>query len=131
VSRRAVFVSVWVPYPFLWCALILLPPLEVAMTILFLIGMAAGAFAPFEQLFRQERTPRELRGRVFSTYLASLTLVIPPATLIAGLAVDVFGLRATIAAFAAGNLVLSILALAEGTRRLGGDERRLTPAEGG
>jgi MFS family permease len=117
-GRRGVFVAVWAPYPVLWLALVALPPLGLAMALLFTIGLVAGLFAPLEQLVRQERTPPDLRGRTFSTYLATLTLVVPPATLAAGFAAEAFGLTATLAAFAVGNALLSTFALARVLPRL-------------
>ena len=97
VARRTLFAAVWIAYPPLTAALVALPPVAVAAALLFLVGVSAGAHAPLEQSLRQERTPPELRGRVFASYMASLTLVVPPAMLAAGLAVEAVGLRGALA----------------------------------
>jgi MFS family permease len=88
-----------------------------AATILLLVGAVAGALGPIEQVVRQERTPPELRGRVFATFMASLTFVVPPATLAAGLLIDVAGLRATVAVLAVGNAALTAWVLVGRARR--------------
>ena len=108
---------VWAAYPPAWAALVLLPGLAAAAAILFLVGLVSGALGPLEQLVRQERTPAELHGRVFATFMASLTLVVPPATLAAGLLVDAAGLRATVAALAVANTALAAWVLAGRARK--------------
>jgi MFS family permease len=110
-SRRALFVGFWGAYPLVWLLLVLLPSRLLAALVLLLMGILAGALGPLEQVVRQERTPAELRGRVFSTFTASLTFVVPPAVLAAGLVVDAVGLRAAVALLAAGNVVLGIVAI--------------------
>ncbi len=117
VPRRPLFVLVWAAYPLLWAALVPLPALVAAAAILLLVGVVAGALGPLEQVVRQERTPPELRGRVFATFMASLTFVVPPATLAAGLLIDAAGLRATVAVLAVGNAALTAWVLAGRARR--------------
>ena len=117
VRRRALFVALWAVYPLLSAILVALPPLWLTALAMFLIGLVAGANGRLEQLVRQERTPAELRGRVFATFMASLTLVVPPATLAAGFVVEAAGLRAALVAFAAGNAVLAAFVLASRVRR--------------
>lgn len=112
VRRRPFYVALWVTYPILCALLIALPPLPLAAAVLVGIGACAGAFAPLEQLIRQEHTPPELRGRVFASYMASLTLAVPPAVLAGGLLVEALGLRAGFAVFAAANAVLQAYAIA-------------------
>jgi MFS family permease len=112
VPRRPLFVLVWAAYPVLWAALVPLPAVVAAAAILLVIGIVAGAIGPLEQVVRQERTPPELRGRVFATFMASLTFVVPPATLGAGLLIAAAGLRATVAVLAVGNAALTAWVLA-------------------
>jgi MFS family permease len=112
VPRRPLFVLVWAAYPLLSFALVPVPGLATAAAILFGIGLLAGAYGPLDQLVRQERTPAELRGRVFATFMASLTVVVAPAVLAAGFLLEAAGLRATILAFAAGNTALALYAVA-------------------
>ena len=117
VPRRPLFVVVWAAYPPAWAALVTLPGLAPAAVILFLVGLVAGALGPLEQLVRQERTPAELRSRVFATFMVSLTLVVPPATLAAALLVDAAGLRATVAVLAVTNTALTVWVLAGRARK--------------
>ena len=112
VPRRPLFAVVWAVYPLLWAALVPLPRLLLAATILLLVGLAAGALGPLEQVVRQERTPPELRGRVFATFMASLTFVVPPAALAAALLVEAAGLRTTVAVLTVGNAALTVWVLA-------------------
>jgi hypothetical protein len=88
--------------------------------VLFLIGFSVGLIAPIEQLVRQERTPPELRARVFATVMATLTAVVPLGVLMAGVAVEIVGLGAALAAFAVANALLALVAVAmPAARRLG------------
>jgi MFS family permease len=110
VPRRVVYLASWLAYPVAWFALAPLPPLGVAVAALFVIGLSAGALSPVEQLVRQERTPPELRARTFSTFMATLTVVVPPATLAAGLLADVAGVQVVVLACAAANALLALWA---------------------
>jgi MFS family permease len=111
VSRRTVYVSLAVFYPVVSFGLVALPPLWPALATLALLGVSAGAIVPLFQSVRQERTPPELRGRVFATVAAAETMVIPPAVLLAGLVVEAFGLRAALLGFAVGNCLYAALKL--------------------
>ena len=116
--RRIVFVCVWATYPLLCAGLMLLPGLSLAAVLLFAIGFGAGIYAPLDQLVRQERTPPELRARVFATFMASLTAVVAPAVLAAALLIDAVGLRSALVAFTVGNAALALYALAGRARTL-------------
>jgi MFS family permease len=119
VSERAAFTAIWVGYAPVCFVLFALPPVGVVGAALLLIGTLAGALAPIEQRVRQERTPPELRGRVFAGFIAAYTAVVPPAVLAAGLVVDAFGLRAALAVFALGNTALTVAVLLRARRYLG------------
>jgi MFS family permease len=112
VPRRAQYVGTAVFYPAVSLFLIALPPLVPALVILALLGLSAGAVVPLFQTVRQERTPPELRGRVFATVAAAEAIVIPPAVLLAGVVVESFGLQAAFVAYAAGNVLYAVLKLA-------------------
>jgi MFS family permease len=111
LPRRLVYVGIAFAYPVISFGLVPLPPLVPTLAILLLIGIVAGAGTPLYQTVRQERTPAELRGRVFATGAAAETLAIPPAVLLAGYVVDTFGLRAAMLVFAAGNAFYGLLKL--------------------
>jgi MFS family permease len=111
LPRRTVWLAAWLPYGAFWLGLVALPPLAGLLALLFAIGLTAGALGPIETTLRQERTPRELRGRVLSTVAAALAITIPVGTLLAGLAVEWLGLRAALALFAASNVALALAAV--------------------
>src|SRR5215210_627025 len=111
LSRRAVYVSLAVFYAAVSFCLVALPPLWPALATLTLLGVSAGGIVPLFQTVRQERTPPELRGRVFATVAAAETMAIPPAVLLAGLVVETLGLRAALLGFAGGNLLYAALKL--------------------
>jgi MFS family permease len=112
LSRRHVYVGLAFVYPVVSCALIALPPLTPALATLALVGVVAGTGTPLYHTVRQERTPPELRGRVFASVAAAEAAVVPPAVLLAGYVVDAFGLRAALVVFAAGNTIYALLKLA-------------------
>jgi MFS family permease len=112
VPRRAVYVWLAVLYPAVSFCLVALPPLVPALATLALIGVSAGAVVPLFQTVRQERTPQELRGRVFATVAAAEAMAIPPAVLLAGVVLETFGLRAALLGFAVGNTLYAVLKLA-------------------
>jgi MFS family permease len=112
LPRRAVYVGLAVFYPTVSFGLVALPPLWPALATLALIGVSAGAIVPLFQTLRQERTPPELRARVFATVAAAEAAAVPPAVLLAGLAVESLGLRAAFLAFAVGNSLYAALKLA-------------------
>jgi MFS family permease len=111
LPRRSIYLALAIIYPAVSFALISLPPLTPALATLALIGVVAGAGAPLYQTVRQERTPPELRARVFATVAAAEAVAIPLALLFAGYVVEVLGIRAAFGVFAAGNTVYAVLKL--------------------
>jgi MFS family permease len=111
VRRRRLYVALAVIYPVVSFGLIPLPPLAPTLATLALIGVVAGAGTPLYQTVRHERTPPELRGRVFATIAAAEAIAVPPAVLLAGYVAQVLGLRATLLVFAVGNTLYAILKL--------------------
>lgn len=127
LTRRSIYFGLALFYPAVSLALIPLPPLAPALAALALIGVAAGAGTPLYHTVRQERTPPELRARVFATVSAAEALAIPPAVLFAGYVVEVLGLRAALGMFAAGNMAYAVLKLTmPGTRDLESAPDRLS-----
>jgi MFS family permease len=119
LPRRRVYVLLALVYPVVSLALIPMPPLAIALAALALIGVVAGAGTPLYYTVRQERTPPELRGRVFATVAAAEASAIPLGVLFAGYVIEVLGLRAAFVAFAAGNILYAVLKLTlPGTRDL-------------
>jgi MFS family permease len=109
LPRRHVYLALAFAYPVASLALVPLPRFAVALAALALIGVVVGAGGPLYQTVRQERTPRELRGRVFATVAAAEAIAIPFGVLFAGYVIEVLGLRAAFIAFAAGNTAYAVL----------------------
>jgi sugar phosphate permease len=106
-TRRQLFTAIRILYPIVCAFLVLLPSLAGAAVVLFLIGLVPGTGVPLYQLVLQERTPAELRGRVFSAFTASLTLTAPLAMVAGGILVQAAGLRTSFTVYAATSAVLS------------------------
>ncbi len=125
LPRRTAYVAVWLGYGVVWLLLVPVPPLATAVAVLALLGLAAGALAPLEHTVRQERTPAELRGRVFATVAAGEASGIPLGVLLAAFLAEGFGLRTAFAVFALGNAALAIAAATiPAARRLEAPSRR-------
>lgn len=67
---------------------------------------------PLFHTVRQERTPPELRARVFSIVAAAEAIAVPLGVLVAAHVVELLGLRAAFVTFAAGNALYAVLKLA-------------------
>ncbi|WP_433291962.1 MFS transporter [Actinoplanes sp. CA-030573] len=119
LPRRPAFLTMWIVYPLLTCLLIGLPPIVPALLVLAAIGVVTGGYDPLEVTIHQENTPEELRPQVFAVLLAAEMTAVPLAMLTYGLLIDVAGLRAATALYAAGNVLLGAYAItARPARRL-------------
>lgn len=78
-------------------ALATVPPYGVMAVAGFLGGIAFGPFGPLLTTIAAEQTPEPVRGRVFGTLIALATVAGPVGVLLAGLALQVVGVRPTIA----------------------------------
>jgi MFS family permease len=63
-----------------------------------LAGLIAGPNGPLVATVLQERTPEQLRGRVFGATTAMSFVAAPVGVLLAGVSIDRFGLQATLVA---------------------------------
>jgi MFS family permease len=96
LSRRRVFTwgflgsTIWYPVAALF------PPLGVLLVAKAAAGFAAGPLNPVIDTVFFERVPDGMRGRVFGVSEASAWLAMPLGVLVAGPAIEVFGLRATL-----------------------------------
>lgn len=111
VSRRRAYVATWIGHMSLVSVFVWTPPLAVTVATLFLVGVVGGALVPLEHTVRQERTPPELRARVFSTVFAADMLAGPPGALVAGVAIQSFGLRPVLVAFVLLTATLTVWAV--------------------
>jgi MFS family permease len=107
LPRRALwggrFLLATAPY---W-VLALGPSLPVAMAALAVCGVAIGGTNPLLSTVRFERTPAELRGRVFGALRVIGGAAAPLGRLLAGLGIAAFGLGPVVLALAVGPLVLA------------------------
>jgi predicted MFS family arabinose efflux permease len=117
-SRRALYVAAMLVWPVLYALLVPLPPILVAAAVVFAVGWIAGLIAPIETTLVQERTPPELLPRVVGIQTAVFRIAGPIAILLTGLAIEQFGLSATLAVLTAGTIVLAlVVAVDAGVRR--------------
>jgi MFS family permease len=131
ITRPALYRILWLAYATTSFALVALPPLFLLVPVLVLIGISAGAIDPLERAVRQERTPAELRGRVFAAMYAIPKVVVPVGVFCAGLLVEIVGLRGALLGFALGNLTIAlVLAVVPSVRQLGppSHDRAAVPA---
>jgi MFS family permease len=102
---RAYFTS-WALWAGLYFVIAAAPPLPLMIAALLATGLSAAA--PIEALIRQERTPPELRARVFATFMAALTIAAPIGVIVAGFLVEAMGLRPGMLTLATVNAVLAV-----------------------
>jgi MFS family permease len=89
-------------------AMVLLPPLAVAVGVLVVVGVANGVINPIIATVLQERTPAELRGRVFGTVSATAMVATPAGMLIAGVALEAAGVRTVLAVIATAFVLVTV-----------------------
>jgi MFS family permease len=112
VSRRRVFTwgfagaTIWYPVAALF------PPLGVLLVAKTLAGISAGPLNPVIDTVFFVRVPDGLRGRVFGVVSASAWLAMPLGVLVAGPAIEVAGLRATLVVTGALYLGVVLAAMA-------------------
>lgn len=85
-----------------------LPPFGVLLVFAALAGLVSGPIGPLVNLMIQHRTPSALRGRVVGLMTSAAYVSGPIGYLIAGPAVEFFGLEATFLAMAAGFTAVGV-----------------------
>mgnify|MGYP002400274616 CR=1 FL=1 len=90
-----------------------LPALAIAAVAVALRGLATGLIAPIFMVVQQERVPSTLRGRVFGTGQALVTLATPLGALLAGYCVSLFGLRGALVSMGTFTLVTTLWAVTD------------------
>ncbi len=98
LPRRPVFVFSFIMLALPSLLLVALPPLWVVLAIQGISGVAAGPLNPVLATLRHERVPAAMRGRVFGMVTAGAYSAMPLGVLLAGVALDRIGLRATLLA---------------------------------
>lgn len=96
-SRWTTIISVLFLASLAFGALIALPSLPLSVAVLAVMGLANGILNPLIMTVLQERTPPELRGRVFGTVIATALIAAPAGLLLAGLVIETVGIRSILA----------------------------------
>ena len=106
LPRRQTFVFSFLLAAVPYLALSLLPSLPVTLVLMAVWGLASGPLNPVLQTVAYERVPAHMRGRVFGATIAGAYLAIPAGAVLGGLAVERFGVSATL--FAIGVCYLAV-----------------------
>lgn len=129
LPRRGAYVGAFILAAVPLWALVPLPPLAVAIASRIVTGIGAGPLNPILSTIFQERVPPELRGRVFGATTAAVLVAAPGGVLLAGYALEAFGLRTVLAVIAAVYLLVTMsMLLAPSLRDMG---PRPAPTGGG
>jgi len=111
VSRSVIWLGAFLLSPVEYWALAFSPPLFVLLVALTVSGLVIGPLNPLMVTIRHERSPVELRGRVFSTYSAIAMSASPFGILLTGAAIQYVGFRPTVLLLAIGLQLLGIAML--------------------
>lgn len=109
LSRRTVYVAGYLTYPLAFWGLALMPPFWWLMAIAMVSFIAIGPLNPLMVTVRHERSPIELRGRVFSSFSAIAMVAQPLGVLVGGLLIEGTGLRPTVLGIAIASQALGIV----------------------
>ena len=125
LSRRRLYLGVFVVWPCTYAAIALVGFLPFTLAMLLTLGAAAGALVPLQATIRQERSPARLLPRVVGLSTASVPVVGPIGVLVTGFLIDGLGLRQTLLLMTAGATLIGTAVLSSKATRLfdsgGGD----------
>jgi predicted MFS family arabinose efflux permease len=107
LPRRAMWIAAFLTFPMIVIAPLLTTWLPALLVILTAASVIAGPINAMMVTVRHERIPPPLRGRVFSTFSAITAVATPLGILLAGYAVESFGLDATLLTIALAELALA------------------------
>jgi MFS family permease len=106
-SRRRITVIAFLLGTIPFGVLTLTPGLAVVIGATFLLGLVVAPLTPLVVTVIQERTPADMRGRVFGLMMSGAWVVLPLGMMAAGFLLEAVGLRATLIAVAAGLFALA------------------------
>jgi len=119
LPRRATVIVALSTLPLAYWLFWLRPPFLIVVLVLVLVGLAGGVLNPLGVTVRQERIPKDLRGRVFSSFSAVVGSTPALGALLTGLLVTRWGLSVgTLTLALAGQLLGLLLLLAPDLREL-------------
>src|SRR5215207_3675379 len=117
VSRRRLYIGVFVVWPSTYAAITLVPFFPFTLAMLLTLGAAAGSLVPLQATIRQERSPARLLPRVVGLSTASIPVVAPIGVLATGFLIDGLGLHQTLLLMTAGAALIGTSVLtSKGTR---------------
>ena len=108
LSRWWIWIIGYMLVPLEFWVFLVSPGLALLVAAFFLCGVLMGPINPLMVTLRHERSPAEIRGRVFSTYSAIAMGVSPLGILITGQLVEGIGFNPTVFIFAAISQVLGV-----------------------
>jgi MFS family permease len=109
LPRRATLVSAIVVMGLPFWVLIATPSLAVTMGALFVAGFALGPPNPLTYSVLQERTPPRMLGRVLGVGVSLSMVAVPVGMVLCGFALEIVGLRPTLASISACYLAVGLL----------------------
>lgn len=112
LRRRALYVTGWVGFALGVAVLVTLPPLPVILGALSVAGFLSAPINPIVNTVRQERTPTQMRGRVFGTVQACNMIAAPIGLLVGGVVTERFGVRTGLIAIMAGYVIIVVVSVA-------------------
>jgi MFS family permease len=111
LSRRLLFVGCIFVINFPLCLLIGQPDPLFTTFLLFIIGLMIGAIGPMVMTVMGERTPAELRGRVFGVFGTLANAAIPLSVLATGFLLEIMRASVVIALLAFCFMLITIIAV--------------------
>jgi MFS family permease len=111
VARRALFLLGAFGVALGSAATASLPPLPAILAGSAVVGLAFGPLGALAGVVTGERTPADLRGRVFGLVAAGAQLATPVGSLLAGFLLDVVSMQPLIAALATGCALVALRGL--------------------
>lgn len=117
LSRRMTFLSAFLLAMIPAWILTMTPNLVVTTGALVVIGLASGPVNPLLMTIFQERTPADMRGRLFGMITAIGWIAMPLGMLITGTLIEVAGLRVTLILIALSFALITVAVLGNPTLR--------------
>ncbi len=96
VSRSLIWCGAYLIIPIEFWVFTVSPPVGLLVAAFIVAGLVMGPINPLMVTIRHERSPTEIRGRVFSTYSAVAGAAAPLGILLAGLAIGRLGFQPSV-----------------------------------
>ncbi len=96
VSRSLIWCGAYLIIPIEFWVFTVSPPIGLLVAAFVVAGLVMGPINPLMVTIRHERSPTEIRGRVFSTYSAVAGAAAPLGILLAGLAIGRLGFQPSV-----------------------------------